>query len=149
MKRVSTHEDSVRRSLVRAVCLLASICTVLLTAACNSQFACTTEAHSRVVTVNIGQTLVSEASHVRVCSEAGCPSNNVGNTSYVDAHQSSIDPSEWVASHVYFSEPLHIQVSNKQGEKLVERELKPDWARVGGSAQCGGPMEAIVSIGDN
>ncbi len=39
-----------------------------------------------------------------------------------------------------------VTVLDAQGAPLAETETEPDWRRVGGTAECGGPSEATVVV---
>ncbi|RBY85760.1 hypothetical protein DQ241_15905 [Blastococcus sp. TF02A-30] len=50
--------------------------------------------------------------------------------------------------HVGMSTPGSVEVTvlDAAGSVLLETETEPDWRRVGGSAECGGPSEATVVV---
>jgi hypothetical protein len=68
-------------------------------------------------------------------------------TSTADPTTSSVPVTGSEARVVMFSRPdsVTVTVSDPSGA-LTSVEDEPAWRRVGGSAECGGPMEAVVTV---
>lgn len=90
----------------------------------------------------------SAVDHVQLCTEAGCapaddvdPAGPLGPISVTD-HAGDT----WTFSVDTLPETFTVRALAADGQALADFEVTPDWVRVGGSARCGGPREATVTV---
>lgn len=63
----------------------------------------------------------------------------------VPAIPTSHDGDTWTFTLFYPPNPIALRALDDDGEVLERTEVDVGWVRVGGSVECGGPMEAEVS----
>jgi hypothetical protein len=63
----------------------------------------------------------------------------------VPAIPTSHDGDTWIFTLFYSPNPIALRVLDDHGDVLERTEVDVGWVRVGGSVECGGPMEAEVS----
>lgn len=72
------------------------------------------------------------------------PTVAVSESIYVSVEQT--ENGRWHVSMTEAPERMQVRAVSENGEVLAEREIVLDWHRVGGSARCGGPSEADVTV---
>lgn len=111
-------------------------------------FACPAIGWSNTLTVQlVGDT--SAVDQVQRCTDAGCaPAADVdpsGPLGWITVE--SNDGDSWTFSVGMTSmEQVTVRTLAADGTVLSDTEATPEWVRVGGSAQCGGPSEATVAV---
>ena len=99
-------------------------------------------------TVNV-QLDVSDAARIELCAEAKCTSHG----DHQDAQESTpysverVSESSWKV-RLGMSTPDHavIRAFSPSDHLLARERVTLDWARVGGTEECGGPHQADVTI---
>lgn len=88
----------------------------------------------------------SPVGQVQVCDEEGC---------WPDPHAAPMGGglidikgagSDWSFTFAFAPDPIKVLVTSSTGTVLSETEVDPEWVRVGGSAECGGPHRAVVTV---
>lgn len=87
----------------------------------------------------------SRVDQVRVCDEDGCWPDPDSSTNG-PVFQVNGDGDHWSFTLVSLPDPVTVLVTDRTGAVLGEAEVDPEWERVGGSAQCGGPHMAAVTV---
>ncbi|ODT25894.1 MAG: hypothetical protein ABS64_00625 [Microbacterium sp. SCN 69-37] len=111
-------------------------------------FACSAIGWSNTLTVQVdGDTRAVD--QVQLCTDAGCaPADDLdpsGPLGWITIE--SNDGDSWTFSVGMTSvEQITVRTLAADGTVLSDTEVIPEWVRVGGSAQCGGPSEATVTV---
>jgi hypothetical protein len=108
-------------------------------------FTCSTVGWSNALVVEIGD--ADGVADVIVCDASGCSDDGMSATS-LPPEPIGRDGDAWRFSlaGMTASEALTVRTLAADGAVLVETEVAPEWVRVGGSAQCGGPHEGTVRL---
>lgn len=85
---------------------------------------------------------------VQLCTEAGCaPASDVDMTGPLGLITvADHDGDTWTFSVDSLPDTFTVRTLAADGTALSDTEVTPEWVRVGGSAQCGGPHEATVTV---
>ena len=111
-------------------------------------FACPAIGWSNTLTVQLdGDTTAVD--QVQLCTEEGCapasdadPSGSLGWITVEDT-----DGESWTFSlGMSRLEQVTVRTLAADGTVLSDTDVTPEWVRVGGSEQCGGPGEATVTV---
>lgn len=111
-------------------------------------FACSAIGWSNTLAVQLdGDT--SAVDQVQLCTDAGCaPAEDVdmtGPLGFVSVEDQAGD--SWTFSvGMMRLERFTVRTLAGDGTVLSDTEVTPEWVRVGGSEQCGGPGEATVTV---
>ena len=138
-----------RLGLVATTALAASS-----TAAC-MPIACTTIGYSSTLTLRLAEP--RDDAILELCVTAGCTPRPIDDPTPAapDADEgiwSSVDGGGdgvvgWTISIMTGGPAVVYRVLAADGTVIDDGEVEPDWVRVGGSEQCGGPAEAEVVLG--
>ncbi|GMA32933.1 hypothetical protein [Litorihabitans aurantiacus] len=116
--------------------------------ACSS-YPCTTEGYSSTIVVEV-EGRRSDIADLELCVEDRCSSDDdVTDPSRLIAHgppTRADDGSRWTFGVALHRDHLVVRALAADGSILRETPVSVDFRRVGGSARCGGPQEAIVRI---
>lgn len=107
--------------------------------------ACTTIGWTNLLRVEVSGD-VTRVDDVRYCDAEGCwpdPSASRGAGPLGEVERSS---DTWSLTMLGMPESVSLQLVGDDGTVLHEVERDPEWVRVGGSAECGGPHEATVTV---
>lgn len=133
-----------RRAGIVAV---AGLVTVMCLTGC-APFACSAIGWSNTLTVQLeGDTTAVD--QVQLCTDDGCaPAEDAdlsGPLGFVSVEAQ--DGDSWTFSvGMDRLERFTVRALAADGTVLSDTEVAPEWVRVGGSAQCGGPGEATVAV---
>ena len=110
-------------------------------------FACPAIGWTNALTVQLdGNT--SAVDQVQLCTEAGCApvedENVTGPLGLVTVEAQNSDA--WMFSVDGLPDTFAVRTLAADGTMLSNTEVTPEWDRVGGSEQCGGPSEATVTV---
>lgn len=90
----------------------------------------------------------SAVDQVQLCTDAGCaPAEDVdllGPLGLIRATEH--DGDTWTFSVEGLPDTFTVHALAADGTVFSDTEATPEWARIGGSAQCGGPGEATVTV---
>ncbi|MGU3646224.1 hypothetical protein ACLBXX_14750 [Microbacterium sp. C23T] len=133
---------------VRALTILGCATLLTLTGCVPAPFACPAIGWTNSLTVELAGDTSSVAT-MQLCTKDGCApgpnldsSNPLSLIALVDR-----DGDAWVFSTDMLAlEEITVQTLAADGSVLWETRVSPDWERVGGTEQCGGPSIAIVSL---
>ncbi len=86
---------------------------------------------------------------VQLCTDEGCaptqepdPAHPLGLITLIEQ-----DGRSWVFStDMYSLDEVTVRLTEADGTVIGETAFAPDWERVGGSARCGGPSVATVTV---
>ena len=117
---------------------------------CSSQTTCPAILHGHTLTVALAdgwQSQPGRTLHVE-CSRP-CDDGPAGGRSLVG--RSSVSVSGSAASTAFgftlgAPDSVVLTVLDAAGTELARVEVEPEWVRVGGSEECGGPSEATVTV---
>lgn len=137
-----------RHALAAATTLVASA-----TAACLPlPVACTTIGYSSTLTVTLAEPRPDAT--LELCLAEGCTPAPLEELSSDEAfaegrfgEASGDGRSGWTVVLGGGGDAVGYRLLDADGAVLAEGEVEPDWVRVGGSEQCGGPAEAEVVLG--
>ena len=90
----------------------------------------------------------SSVAAVQLCTPHGCaPSPDLDpSSSWALVALTDRDGDSWsFSTDMSAPDELVVKTLTADGVVLSEESVAPDWTRVGGSEQCGGPSEAVVS----
>ena len=128
--------------------VLGGIALVALTGCGPAPVACPAIGWGHTLTVEVtGQT--SSVRSVQLCTEDGCaPGPDVNSSSPLSLIRVAERSGErWMfATDVFLLEEVTVRVLDADGSVVSESSVSPDWKRVGGSEQCGGPSTALVTV---
>lgn len=127
--------------------IVAALAMVFTMTGCGVTTSCTAIGWSNAVVVEVADDGV-DVSTVEVCDERGC--SNEPSPDGVTGFSSPQKTDEgWVFNLQDMSTPdeLVVRALDAEGSVLREITVAPEWKRIGGSEQCGGPGEARVSLG--
>ncbi len=110
-------------------------------------FACPAIGWTNALTVQLdGDT--SAVDQVQLCTDAGCApvedEDVTGALGIVAAEEQKDDA--WVFSVDGLPDTFTVRTLAADGTVLSDTEVTPEWDRIGGSEQCGGPSEATVTV---
>lgn len=88
----------------------------------------------------------SRVGQVRVCDEEGCWPDPDAASMGGPVIQVKGAGSDWTFTLASAPDPIKVLVTSSTGTVLSETEVDPEWVRVGGSAECGGPQRAVVTV---
>lgn len=149
MKRDRMAVDEVRMTVRRRAGLLAvaGLVSVMGLTGC-VPFACPAIGWSNTLTVQLDGD-ASAVDQVQLCTDAGCASDEdvdmTGPLGFVSVEAQ--DGDSWTFSvGMTRLERFTVRTLAGDGTVLSDTEVTPEWVRVGGSEQCGGPGEATVTV---
>ena len=91
----------------------------------------------------------SSVAAVQLCTPHGCaPSPDLDpSSSWALVALTDRDGDSWsFSTDMSAPDELVVKTLTADGVVLSEEVVAPDWTRVGGREQCGGPSEAVVSV---
>lgn len=111
------------------------------------EFACPTIGWTNALTVQLdGDT--SAVHQILLCTDAGCApvedEDGTGPLGFVTAQEQNGDA--WTFSVDGLPETFTVRALAVDGAVLSDTAVSPEWERVDGSARCGGPGEATVTV---
>lgn len=109
-------------------------------------FACPAIGWTNTLTVQLdGHTAAVD--QVQLCTDADCaPAADVDMTGPLGLIRvTDHDGDTWMFSVDGLPDTFTVRTLTADGAVLSDTEVTPEWVRVGGSAQCGGPGEATVA----
>lgn len=109
-------------------------------------FACPAIGWTNTPTVELDGDTATVA-QVQLCTDAGCaPADDVDMTGPLGLISvADRDGDTWTFSVDSLPDTFTVRTLAADGTVLSDTEVTPEWERVGGSAQCGGPGEATVA----
>lgn len=110
-------------------------------------FACPAIGWSNTLTVLLDGD-ASAVDRVQLCTDAGCaPAEDVDLSGPLGLIRvTEHDGDTWTFSVDGLPESFTVRSLAADGTVLSDMEVTPEWVRVGGSARCGGPGEATVTV---
>ncbi|PJJ55384.1 hypothetical protein CLV54_3274 [Compostimonas suwonensis] len=125
---------------------VAGLVTVMGVTGC-VPFACPAIGWTNALTVQLdGDTTAVD--QVQLCTEAGCApvgdENVTGPLGLVTVEAQN--GNAWTFSVDGLPDTFTVRMLTADGAVLSDTEVTPEWDRVGGSEQCGGPSEATVTV---
>ena len=109
--------------------------------------ACPAVAWTNTLTVQLDGD-ASGVNQIQLCTEAGCApvggENTTGPLGLVTVERQTSDA--WTFSVDGVPDSFTVRTLAADGTVLSDTEVIPEWVRIGGSAQCGGPSEASVTV---
>ena len=132
-----------RRAGIVAVAVLV---TVMGLTGCVS-FACPAIGWTNALTVQLdGDT--SAVDQVQLCTDDGCApvgdEDITGPLGLVTAEKKTDDA--WTFAVDGLPDTFTVRTLAADGTMLSDTEVTPEWDRIGGSEQCGGPSEATITV---
>jgi len=109
-------------------------------------FACPAIGWINTLTVELnGDT--DTVAQVQLCTDAGCaPADDVDMTGPLGLISvADHDGDTWTFSVDGLPDTFTVRTLAADGAVITDTEVTPEWVRVGGSPQCGGPREATVA----
>lgn len=92
---------------------------------------------------------VDEVADIRLCVDAEC-SPGTGDDTVAAGHEISPaqerGPKAWTFALAVAPEEVSVRTYTADGSVLTETLVTPEWHRVGGTARCGGPHAAAVTV---
>lgn len=138
----------IARPVRAAIAALSGIALLALTGCVGMPFACPAIGWTNVLTVElVGDT--SSIANVQLCTDDGCaPGKDIAadNPLQLVALTDRSGDTWTFATDMLTLEEVTVRTLASDGAILSEDTVRPDWERVGGSEQCGGPAQALVSI---
>ena len=127
---------------------LGGIVLMTLTGCAPAPVACPAIGWVNSLTVEVtGQT--SSVERVQLCTQEGCaPGRDVDSSSPLSLIAvTEREGNTWTfATDMLSLEEVTIRALGSDGSIVSEESVRPDWKRVGGSEQCGGPSTALVTV---
>ena len=132
----------------KATMALGGIALMILTGCAPAPVACPAIGWVNSLTVELtGQT--SSVQRVQLCTQEGCaPGRDVDSSSLLsDIAVTDREGDTWTFETQMLSlEEVTIRALASDGSVVSEDSVRPNWKRVGGSEQCGGPSTALVTV---
>ncbi|RLV55513.1 hypothetical protein D9V41_10495 [Aeromicrobium phragmitis] len=130
----------------RSLLIVAGAASLGVLAACSpSGTACTTIGWFNEVSVQFdGES--SPVASVELCVDGDCAPPGQGHPS-PDATLAPPETQEWVfTTNMSTPDVLTVRAYRPDGTILAEEHVQPEWVRVGGTEECGGPHLATVTV---
>lgn len=133
---------------------IALLCAGLGLTACSTPGVCTLEGFSSSLRVQLSGDVLDVAD-VRWCVDGECspgaedqpgPDDQPVSGEIFSSPGHRHGPHQWSFTAFTTPEEITVRVYATDGSIVADSVVEPEWQRVGGSAECGGPVAAAVTV---
>ncbi len=110
--------------------------------------ACPAVGYTHALIVTLDGDRAGSVADVQLCTDEGCEPNDDADPAHPGRLVviSSQHDDSWTFTLASRPQQLTVRTLGADGTVLADTDVTPRWVRVGGSAECGGPNRATVTV---